>query len=368
MSAIDYVALAAELVPAELHVLERPDLALTAVIALDDLRLGPACGGIRWRAYPAPADGVRDVLRLARAMTFKNAFAELGFGGGKAVVLRNTADLQGLRMDPQGPRMDPHIAFPLLGEVIESLGGRYVTACDYGTTAAELALVASRTRHVLAEDEPGMLDRATAAGVLAALRAVWRRAAGRDDLAGARVVVQGIGDVGLELVRLLVAAGADVAFSEIDEERAEMCCFELDVARIDARRVFERPMDLFAPCATGEILTDDVARNIPVKGIAGAANNQLATPSAGRILQERGIWYAPDFAANAGAVIAGFECGAGRGAGALAVVERIADRVTRVFETAASQGVTPQEAAQALARVRLDAAGTPPAGTRIVRH
>jgi leucine dehydrogenase len=355
MSATDYAAVAAELGPAELHVLERPDLGLTAVIALDDLRLGPACGGIRWRAYPNPADGVRDVLRLARAMSFKNSFAELGFGGGKAVVLRND-------------RMDPEVAFPLLGDLIEQLGGRYVTACDYGTTATELALVTSRTQHVLAEDEPGMLDLATATGVVAAMRAIRRRAGGRDDLDGARVVVQGVGDVGLELVRLLVEAGADVAFSEIDEERAELCSVELGAPRIDAARVFERPMDLFAPCAVGEVLTEEVARAIPTKGIAGAANNQLATPAAGRVLQDRGIWYAPDFAANAGAVIAGFECGAGRGAGALAVVERIADRVARVFDTAGARGLTPQDAAYALARERLDAAGARVDGTRIEKH
>jgi leucine dehydrogenase len=355
MTAIDYPALAAELGPAELHVIERPELALTAVIALDDLRLGPACGGIRWRAYPTPADGVRDVLRLARAMTSKNAFAELGFGGGKAVVLKH-ADL------------DPEVAFAMLGEVIESLGGRYVTACDYGTTAAELALVTAKTQHALAEDEPGMLDLATATGVVAAMRAIWQRVGGHDDLAGVRVVVQGVGDVGLELVRLLAAADADVAFSEIDEERAEMCSVEVDAPRIDAARVFERPMDLFAPCATGEILTASVARAIQAKGIAGAANNQLAAPAAGTILHERGVWYAPDFTANAGAVIAGYECGAGRGSGALAVVERITARVAHVFESATARGVTPQEAAYACARARLDARGARARSTQIVRH
>ena len=355
VSALDLVALAAEFAPAELHVIERPDLAFTAFIALDDLRLGPACGGIRWRAYPTAADGVRDVLRLARAMTYKNAFAELGFGGGKSVVL-------------QHPDMDPVRTFPMLGEVIEALGGRYVTACDYGTTAAELALVTSRTGHVLAEDEPGRLDLATASGVVAAMRAIWQRAGGTDALAGVRVVVQGVGDVGLELVRLLVDEGAEVAFSEIDEERAELCCVEVDASRIDATRIYERPMDLFAPCATGEVLTDEVARTIQAKGIAGAANNQLATPLAGRLLQERGIWYAPDFAANAGAVIAGFETGAGRGAGALAIVERIEERVQRVFDTAAVRGLTPQAAAYALASERLDATGRRADGTAIVRH
>src|SRR6185369_14550693 len=115
--------------------------------------------------------------RLARAMTYKNAFAELGFGGGKAVVLKD-------------PKMDPVCAFPVLGEVIEALAGRYVTACDYGTTSRELALVTSRTDYVLAEDEAGMLDLATARGVLAAIRAVWKRAAGTAALADVRVVVQ----------------------------------------------------------------------------------------------------------------------------------------------------------------------------------
>lgn len=360
MSALDYAALAREIVPApaELHVLERPALGLTAVIALDDLRLGPACGGIRWRAYPTPADGIRDVLRLARAMTYKNAFAELGFGGGKAVVLK----------DPRASGFEPEEAFPLLGAVIESLGGRYVTACDYGTTAAELALVTSRTDYVLAEDEPGLLDLATATGVVAAMRAIWRRVAGTDRLTDVRILVQGVGDVGLELVRLLVEEGADVAFSEIDEDRAELCSVELGVGRVDVDRVFEFPTDLFAPCATGEILTEHVARAITVKGIAGAANNQLATPEAGRILHERGILYAPDFAANAGAVIAGHECGAGRGATALATVERIAARVERVFATAAARSVTPQEAAQLLAEERLAAAGPRADRTIIEEH
>ncbi len=357
MSTLDLAAIAAELDPAELHVIERPELALTAFIAIDDLRLGPACGGIRWRAYPNDADGLRDVLRLARAMTFKNAFAELGFGGGKSLVLRND-------------RMDPEAAFPELGRVIQALGGRYVTACDYGTTAAELALVTSETGHVLAEAEPGLLDLGTASGVLAAMRAIWDRAAGTRKLAGVRVLVQGVGDVGIELVRLLVDEGAEVSFSEIDEERAEMCSVETDAPRVDAARVFERRLDLFAPCAVGEIITDDVARTMQVQGVAGAANNQLATAAAGRILQERGILYAPDFAANAGAVIAGYESGRGTPAdAALEVVARIEDRVHRVFDTAASRSITPQDAAYALATERLDAVNPRHAGpTSIVHH
>jgi leucine dehydrogenase len=328
--------------PEEFHIVHRRDLGLTAFIAIDDTRLGPATGGIRWRAYPTPEQGMRDVLRLAHAMTHKNAFAELDLGGGKTVVLRA----------PASRAVD---VFPALGEAIEALGGRYITACDYGTTAAELALVTSRTRFALPEDAAGGLDLGTATGVLVAIRAVWRRITGRDALDGTRILVQGVGDVGLVLVRLLVEAGARVSFSEIDEGRAARCAAGRGVTRVPAATVFDADVDVLAPCAVGEVITEDVARRIRARGIAGAANNQLASDEAGRILQERTIWYAPDFAANAGAVIVGFETFAGRGATALEVVRRIEARVDAVFEEAARKGITPTDAAIQRARARLDA-------------
>src|SRR6185369_7646213 len=321
MASTSLFALLDEFRPEEFHVVRRRDLGLTAFIAIDDTRLGPATGGIRWRAYPTPEDGACDVLRLARAMTHKNAFAELDLGGGKTVVLR----------DPATRREE---AFRALGDAIEGLGGRYVTACDYGTTAAELALVTERTRFALPEDAAGGLDVGTATGVLVAIRAAWRRISGRDSLDGARVLVQGVGDVGLVLARLLRDAGTRTGFSEIDEERAARCAAELALPRVRADAVFDADVDVLAPCAVGEVITADVARRLRARGIAGAANNQLASDEAGRILAERGIWYAPDFAANAGAVIVGFETFAGRGARALDVVRRIETRLAAVFEDA----------------------------------
>ncbi len=335
-------ALLDEFRPEEFHVIHRRDLGLTAFIAVDDTRLGPATGGIRWRAYTTPEEGACDVLRLGRAMTYKNAFAELDLGGGKTVVLRHAA-------------MRREAAFLALGEAIEALGGRYVTACDYGTTAAELALVKSRTRFALAEDAAGGLDLGTATGVLVAVRAVWRRIAGRESLDGARVLVQGVGDVGVVLARLLVEAGARVSFSEVDETRAARCASELGIPRLPAAAIFDADVDVLAPCAVGEVITEEVARRLRARGVAGAANNQLASDAAGRILQERGVWYAPDFAANAGAVIVGFETLAGRGAHALDVVRRIEVRLAAVFEDAAREGVTTGEAALRRARSRLAA-------------
>ncbi len=341
-AASSLLAIVDEFGPEEFHLIHRRDLGLTAFIAIDDTRLGPATGGIRWRTYPTAEDGARDVLRLARAMTYKNAFAELDLGGGKTVVLRQP----GMRRDA---------AFPALGEAIEGLGGRYVTACDYGTTAAELALVKSRTRFALAEEAAGGLDLGTATGVLVAIRAVWRRIGGGESLDGVRVLVQGVGDVGMVLVRLLVEAGARVSFSEVDEERAARCAAAIRVERVRADAIFDADVDVLAPCAVGEVITADAARRLRARGIAGAANNQLASDEAGRILTARGIWYAPDFAANAGAVIVGFETFAGRGDAALAVVRRIERRLDAVFDDAAREGITTTDAATRRARARLDA-------------
>jgi len=348
---VDLFGLLDEFAPEEFHVVRRRDLGLTAFIALDDLRLGPACGGIRWRAYPSPEVGARDVLRLARAMTYKNALAGLDFGGGKTVVLRDVA-------------MDPARAFPALGEAIEGLGGRYVTACDYGTTTRELALVKTRTNYALAEGEDGALDLGTATGVLSASRAIWRRLASAPTLRGAHVVVQGVGDVGLPLVRLLQAEGAIVAFTEVDEDKAAHCAATTGASRIAADILFASDMDIFCPCAVGEVITEEVARTFRARGVAGAANNQLATEAAGAVLRDRGVLYVPDFVANAGAVIVGFETGAGRAASALEVVRRIEARALQVFEHAEAAGMTTAEAALALARARLDSSDSGGRGPR----
>ncbi len=337
---MDLFALIAEFAPEEFHLVRRRDLGLTAFIAIDDTRLGPATGGIRWRAYRTPQEGALDVLRLARAMTHKNAFAEIDCGGGKTVVLRD-------------PAFDPARGFPALGEAIEALGGRYVTACDYGTTAAELELVKSRTRYALAEDATGALDLGTATGVRAAIEAGWRRVTGAGTIAGTRVLVQGVGDVGFVLVRLLLDAGARVSFAEIDARKAERCRRELGAELVAADAIFTADVDVLAPCAVGEVIDDEAARLLRARVIAGAANNQLASDAAAGVLERRGVLYVPDFVANAGAVIVGFETGAGRAATALDVVRRIGGRVDRVCERAASRGITTVEAAIEIARERL---------------
>ena len=177
-------------------------------------------------------------------------------------------------------------------------------------------------------------------------------------LRGARIVVQGVGDVGLPLVRLLQAEVADVAFTEVDEVKAAHCVATTGASRIAADALCDSDMDIFCPCAVGEVLTEEVARTLRARGVAGAANNQLASDAAGEILRDRGVLYVPDFVANAGAVIVGFETGAGRAASALDVVRKIEARAEQVFAHADAAGTTTAEAALALARARLDASGS----------
>ena len=341
----DLFGLLAAFAPEEFHVVRRRDLGLTAFIALDDLRLGPACGGIRWRRYPHPVDGARDVLRLARAMTYKNALAGLDFGGGKTVVLCDDA-------------LDPARAFPALGEAIEGLGGRYVTACDYGTTARELALVKTRTRHALAEEADGALDMGTATGVLAASRAIWRRLTAAPTLAGARIVVQGVGDVGLPLVRLLLAEGAEVVFAEVDEARAAHCLATTGARRIAADRVFASSMDVFCPCAVGEVITEDVARTLPARGVAGAANNQLATDEIGEEVERRGMLYAPDYAVNAGGLMnVSIEFDGYNRERAMRMMRTIYYNLGKIFQIAKRDSIPTFKAADRMAEERIAAIG-----------
>ena len=241
--------------------LRRPALGLTAFLALDDTRLGPAAGGIRWRAYATPEDGALDVLRLARAMTYKNAFAELDLGGGK----RSCSARRGMR---------PEAAFPALGELIESLGGRYITACDYGTTAHELGLVKSRTRFALAEEAGGALDLGTATGVLVAIRAVWRRVAGTPDLERRTRARPGRRRRRPRAHASPRGGGRASASRRSTSRRAEMCCAEVD-AGLDAASHLRDPMDVFAPCAVGEVITEEVARRL-----AGAGHRRRRQQSA----------------------------------------------------------------------------------------
>ncbi|MFP4127007.1 MAG: Leu/Phe/Val dehydrogenase [Alphaproteobacteria bacterium] len=327
----------------------RPEVGLKAVIAVHDTTLGPGLGGCRMWTYADARAATVDALRLARGMTFKNALADLPFGGGKSVILGD-------------PRRDKTPALlEAFAEAVGRLAGRYVVAEDVGITEADARVFARRTRHVcgIAGEGGGDPSPKTARGVFKGLEAAASHVLGRDDLEGLRVAVQGLGAVGWKLAAHLRAAGARLVVADLDAERVARACdaFDADAAAVDA--IHRAEVDVFAPCALGGVLNPRTIPELRCRLVVGAANNQLATAADGDALAARGIAYVPDYVVNAGGVIAVAHeyLGDNDGATVWAKVDRIATTVGEILEQAVADGVTPARAADAAARRRLGHGG-----------
>ncbi len=268
---------------------------LQAIIAIHSTVLGPALGGIRCWSYDNGMAAIRDALRLSRGMTYKNALAGLDLGGGKSVILG----------DPQTARSPD--ALNAFAQAIDRLGGRYVGAEDVGMTVADIDLMRDVTPHVAGTSwgasASGDPSPHTAEGVFLGLKATVKAGTGSDDLTDARIGVMGLGSVGWKLAEMLHEAGAQLLVADINVPRTVRAAAQLNAQIVDPLRLPFEPMDVFAPCALGGVLTRDFAESAPVRLICGAANNQLATPDVDAALWEEGKLYAPDYLVNAGGVI-----------------------------------------------------------------
>jgi leucine dehydrogenase len=269
-------------------VITDPPSGLRAFLVLDDLTLGPAAGGVRTARYASEDAALADAARLARAMSLKCSIAGLDAGGGKCVVI----DHDGL----DRPR-----AFRVLGEHVEDLAGRFRTGPDLGTTAEDVAAMASASQYVHLPS-PALADaigRGVRRGVEACAGLRQRRV---DSL---RAVVQGCGAMGAAVARALAEAGVALQLADVDRSRAEALATELGASVVDPSEALAADVDLLAPCAVGGVLTLDAVKRMRAWAVCGAANNQLAHPEVGLRLAERGILHVPDFVASAGAVIEG---------------------------------------------------------------
>ncbi|HLB61503.1 MAG TPA: Glu/Leu/Phe/Val dehydrogenase dimerization domain-containing protein [Actinomycetota bacterium] len=314
--------------------------------------LGPGMGGTRMKVYAVPADGLRDVLRLSGAMTLKNAAAGLPYGGGKAVLA-----VPGVPLGDERRRLILRYA-----DLVASIGGSYVTACDMNTTEVDMDLIGERCPHVLGRSRDaggsGSSGPATAVGVFHGIRASVAHAFGSNDLSGRTVVVQGTGAVGARLAEMLAEAGASVVVSDVENERALEVADRVG-AEIAAPDVApETPCDVLSPCAVGATMNGETIPRLRCRIVAGAANNQLATPKDADRLRYAGILYAPDFVINAGGVLslAGRETLGWSEERLQESLRAIGDTLAEVFREADTVGVSTDEAAQRLARARIDAA------------
>ncbi|MDO9321141.1 MAG: Glu/Leu/Phe/Val dehydrogenase dimerization domain-containing protein, partial [Pseudomonas sp.] len=273
---------------------------LKAIIAIHDTSLGPALGGCRMWPYSSDELALRDVLRLSRGMSYKSALANLPLGGGKAVIIG----------DPRSGKSEA--LFQAMGDFVESLGGRYITAADSGTGVAEMQIMAQRTRHVAGADPREALDGgsrdgdpspSTAYGVFVGLQAAVQHRLGRSDLNGLKVAIQGVGQVGFGLAQQLKAAGAQLWVSDIFAANERRAVEQLGAIAVGQHEIYGLDVDVFAPCAMGGILNLQTLEALRAPVIAGAANNQLADAQLAEELQRRGCLYAPDYAINAGGII-----------------------------------------------------------------
>jgi valine dehydrogenase (NAD+) len=325
---------------------------LRAIIAIHSTALGPALGGTRFHPYPSESDALRDVLNLSRGMTYKAALAGLDLGGGKAVIIG----------DPATDKTEALLR--AYGRFVQSLAGRYLTACDVGTTSLDMDVVARECGFVTGRtvEHGGAGDSAvlTAYGVFQGMRATAEAVWGEPTLRGRTVGIAGVGKVGRHLVGHLVEDGADVVVTDVSRAAVDRVRLEHPQVRVvdTAEALVAAPLDVYAPCAMGGALTDEVVEVLSARAVCGAANNQLAHPGVEKLLADRGILYAPDYCVNAGGLIQvadeldGF------------VFERAKARAARIYDTtrdvlahAAAEGVPPAVAADRLAEQRISQVG-----------
>jgi valine dehydrogenase (NAD+) len=323
---------------------------LRTIIAIHSTALGPALGGTRFYPYASTADALADVLDLSRGMSYKAALAGLDLGGGKAVIIG----------DPQTLKSEPLLR--AYGRFVQSLGGRYYTACDVGTFSADMDDIARECSYVtgrsVAHGGAGDSSVLTAYGVWQGMRASAAFAWGSPSLEGRTVGVAGVGKVGHHLVTHLVDEGASVVVTDVSNAALDRVLDEHPEVRAvaSAEALVAERLDVYAPCALGGALTDEVVGVLSARIVCGAANNQLAHPGVEKALAERGILYAPDYCVNSGGLIqvadeldpAGFsfERAQQRARG-------IFDTTYSVFELAASDDVPPAIAADRLAERRM---------------
>ncbi|KIC77124.1 Leucine dehydrogenase [Neochlamydia sp. TUME1] len=271
-----------------------PGAHLHCMIAIHDTSLGPSLGGTRIYPYASSQEALEDVLLLAKAMTRKSAVAELGTGGGKSVILA----------DPYQQKTEKLLL--AFAEVVHSLQGDYIAAEDVGSDTKDMAIIRQKTPYVAAlptHTSSGDPSPFTAWGVYRGIQAVAQKLWGTPSVANKKILVQGLGQVGSKLANILFWEGAQLILCEANEARLEEHAAPMGAKTVGLYDYIHTECDIFAPCAMGGVITEEIVPHLKCKAIAGAANNQLASPLVGEMLLKKRILYAPDYVINAGGLI-----------------------------------------------------------------
>ncbi len=323
---------------------------LKAIIAIHNSVLGPALGGLRMWPYRSEQEAVNDVLRLSRGMTYKNAVAGLNLGGGKAVIIG----------DPAKDKSEA--LFRAFGRFVESLNGRYITAEDVGIDVNDMEWVFRETSFVTGVHQvhggSGDPSPFTAYGTLQGLMAALNARFGDEDVGKHSYAVQGAGHVGMEFIKLLREQGAKVFVTDINKELVDRAVDEHGCTAVGLDEIYDVDADVYSPCALGGTVNEQTLPRLKCKVICGAANNQLANDAIGDEVTRRGIFYAPDYAVNAGGVMnISLEIDGYNRERAMRMMRTIYHNVSRIFEIARRDDIPTYKAADRMAEERISAIG-----------
>lgn len=320
-------------------------IGLSAIIAVHSTALGPAAGGVRQWSYADSDAALYDVLRLSQGMSYKNAMADLKFGGGKAVIIKGERFIASNEL------------YERFGEFVDTLNGDYITAEDVGMTPSIMQSIAKRTRYVTGlpntgEKAGGDPSPKTAYGIFCGIKAAVAHKLKRADVDGVKVAVQGVGNVGYHLCKLLSDAGASLVVADLDQSKVDKVCEEFAATKASLQDILFQDVDVVAPCALGAVLGKESIAKLRTKIVAGGANNQLESLHDGRRLRDAGILYAPDYVINGGGII-NVACeyyGDVDDRGVYELVERIGPRLERIFAEADKRELPTNEVADELAK------------------
>ena len=276
----------------DLHFKYDPATGLKAIIAIHNTSRGSALGGTRCMPYASENEAINDAMRLAHGMSYKSAFANLPYGGGKAVLMR-----------PQSIP-DPDAYFESYGDFIETFMGRFITAVDVGTSVEDMDRIARRSNYVLStSSNQGDPSYDTAKGVLYGIKAAAKVCLQRTDLKDLRIAIQGVGKVGFHLAKLLDHEGVKLIVSDINLKSAQRCAESFNAKIVSPDQIYSTICDVFSPCALGSSINTKTINLINTKVICGSANNQLASDKVGDMLYQKQIFFAPDYVVNVGGLI-----------------------------------------------------------------
>jgi leucine dehydrogenase len=321
---------------------------LKAIIALHNTVLGPALGGTRMWAYNNEMEALNDVLRLSRGMTYKNSISGLNLGGGKAVIIGDARS------------MKSEALFRRFGKFVNSLAGKYITAEDVGISPVDMTYVSMETDHVVGlPGKSGDPSPVTAHGVYVGMKACAKNVYGSDSLTGKKVAVQGVGHVGEYLVEALAKENAEIYISDIHEPSLKRVAQQYGAHVVGLDEIYDVDMDIYAPCALGATVNDETLSRLKCSIIAGAANNQLRKETVhGRMVMDKGIIYAPDFAINAGGVINCYSEVKGLSSvWAMGKAEEIYNTIENIVKRSSAENIPTYQIANKMAEERIAAIG-----------